>query len=102
MLLQSQLDAETAFYIDCEPVGGVNKEEMELDFHPDEALDHVVKIASGIAARLSDAVAESASMGRPPRRIDMDFSLKVDSNATVSVARSADGGQFRVKVCWAP
>ena len=45
MLLRSQLDHQTVLYIDTEPVGGVNKEEMEENFHSDDALDHVVQIA---------------------------------------------------------
>lgn len=100
MLLVSQLDEDTALYIDAEVVGGVDKGEMETFFHPDNTLDDVVKIASGIGARLAATAERSAAASPPPQRLEMEFALKVDSNATISVARSLDAGQFRFRVIW--
>lgn len=100
MLVVSKLDDNTALYIDAEAVGGVNKAEMEVFFDPDETLDDVVKIASGIGARLAAAATASAQANPAPRTLEMEFALKVDSNATISVARNLDVGQLRSRVVW--
>jgi hypothetical protein len=94
MLLQTRLDAETDLFIDCETSGGFDKDQTALDFHPDDATDHVVTIAKGVVARLKD-VAEAAG---GDAQVEVTFSIKVDSNAVVAVARQPDAGQFRVTV----
>lgn len=102
MLLQSRLDHKTVLLIDTEAVGGVNKDEMEVHFHPDDALDHVVQIATGIARNLAVTAAGAESTVPKPMALDVDFGLKIDSNATVAVARTPESGQFRVRVRWEP
>jgi hypothetical protein len=102
MLLQSRLDHQTTLLIDTEPVGGVNKEELDVVFHPDDALDHVVQIAAGVAKQLAVAAAGVHTAVPQPGEFELEFGLKIDSNSTVSIARSAGAGQFQVRVRWAP
>ena len=94
MLLQTRLDAETDLFIDCETSAGFDKDQTALDFHPDDATDHVVTIATGVVARLKD-VARAAG---DDAQVEVSFSIKVDSNAVVAVARQPDAGQFRVTI----
>jgi hypothetical protein len=102
MLVESRLGPKTVVYVDCEAVGGVNKEDMTTDFHPDDILDHVVRLGAGVASRLATAAEDSASAMPPPRQVEIAFGVRVDSNATVAIARTPDEGQFRVKVSWQP
>lgn len=94
MLLQTRLNADTELFIDCETSGSFDKDETALDFHPDDAADHVVTIAKGVVARLRD-VSEAAG---DDAQVEVSFSVKIDSNAVVSVAREPGAGQFRVTV----
>ena len=71
-----------------------------MDYHPDEALDHVVQIAAGVANQL--AVAAAGVHTAAPKPGELEFGIKIDSNSTVSIARSAATGQFRVRVRWTP
>ena len=100
MLLESRLSDDTALFIDCETVGGFDKSQNDLDFHPDQAIENVCRIAGSIAAELAAAARGAASTKPSPAGLELEFSVKVDSQATVSVARSPDAGQFRVRVRW--
>lgn len=100
MLVVSRLDENTALYIDAEVVGGVDKSEMETFFHPDDTLDDVVALASGIGSRLAEAAQQIGDDVTAPSSFEVEFSLKVDSNATIAVARNLSVGQFKFRVVW--
>jgi hypothetical protein len=97
MLLCTQLDENTDLYVDCETSGSFDKGQTSLDFHPDDAINHVVTIASGVATKLQ-AIAASAGKGAA---VDVEFGVKIDSDAVVSVARGVEAGQFRVRIRYA-
>ena len=100
MLLETRLPGDVALYIDCETVGGFDKGGGMGGFDPDEVVQNVVKTATGLAAALA-ASATGAAEARPvPANIELEFGLRVDSNAVVSVAQNPAAGQFKVKVRW--
>jgi hypothetical protein len=94
MLLCTQLDEKTDLYVDCETTGTFDKSQTSLDFHPDDAIGHVVTIATGVASKLQAMAAGAGG----DAEIDVEFGIKIDSNAVVSVARNTNDGQFRVRV----
>ena len=100
MLLESRLSDDTVLLIDCETVGGFDKSDATSDFHPDEAITNVCKLAGDVAMELSRTTS-AAAKGKPsPAGLELSFSIKIDSKAAVSVARTPNDGQFRVRVRW--
>ena len=100
MLLESRLSDDTVLFIDCETVGGFDKSDAAGDFRPDDAISHVCKLAGDVAMELSRATA-AAARGKPsPAGLELSFAIKVDSKATVAVARNPNEGQFKVRVRW--
>lgn len=97
MLLQTELADGTEIYIDCETTGGFDKDSATLDFHPDDAAKNVVKIATAVAQDLR-AVAAGAGDGTT---LEVEFSVKIDSKAVVSVGRNAADGQFQIRLRYA-
>ena len=101
MLLESRLSDDTALFIDCETVGGFDKASSSDEFfHPDEALQHVCRIAGQVATELAAAARSAAGTTPSPAALELEFALKVDSQATVSIARNPDGGQVKGRVRW--
>lgn len=94
MLLQTRLDENTDLFVDCETSGGFDKDQTALDFHPDDATDHVVSIATGVAARLRAVAAAAGEQAE----VEVTFGVKIDSNAVVCVSRDPGAGQFQVRV----
>jgi len=100
MLLESRLQDGTALFIDCETVGGFNKSETAGDFHPDDAVTHVCKLAGEVAMELCRTTT-AAAKGKPsPSGLELEFAIKVDSKAVVSVARNPMDGQFKIRIKW--
>lgn len=100
MLLESRLSDDTALFIDCETAGGFNKSDATSNFRPDDALRNVCKIAGDVAGELAASARAAAGAKPAPGGLELEFSLKVDANACVSVARSPEGGQFKVRIRW--
>lgn len=101
MLLESRLSDDTTLFIDCETVGGFDKSSTSDEFfHPDEAIQNVCRIAGQIASELAASARAAAGTKPAPAGLELEFSVKVDSQATVSVARAPDAGQFKVRVRW--
>jgi len=100
MLLESRLSDDTTLFIDCETAGGFDKSEATNDFHPDDAIKHVCRIAGQVASELAESARAAAGATPSPGSLELQFSVKVDSRASVSVARTADDGQFKVTVRW--
>jgi|GEM_PF-2202982 len=100
MLLESRLADDTPLFIDCETVGGFDKSDAGTDFHPDDAIKHVCTIAGQVANELAKAARAAAGAKPSPGGLELEFAVKVDSKATVSVARNPNDGQFKVRVRW--
>ena len=99
MLLESRLSPTTTILIDSEAVGTVDKGMLPAEFHPDDALRHVVATAIAAAEALAGV---GAGAGAGGAEVELAFTVRVDSNAVVSIARSASEGQFSVRVRWSP
>jgi hypothetical protein len=100
MLLESRLADDTALFIDCETVGGFNKSDTSDGFHPDDAIKNVCQIAGQVAAELASSARSAAGAKPSPGSLELEFAVRVDSNATVSIARNSNDGQFKVTVRW--
>ncbi|MBL8615250.1 MAG: hypothetical protein JNM72_06555 [Deltaproteobacteria bacterium] len=100
MLLETRIGGKVPLFVDCETVGGFDKGGGAGGFDPDEVVENVVKTASGLAQALA-ASATGAAEARPvPAAIELEFGLRVDSNAMISVAQNPSQGQFKVRVRW--
>lgn len=91
MLLESQLPNRTTLVFDAESVGGIDKGALTVQGHPDKIVPRAVEVIRALATELAGvaAIAEAPD-------IEIAFTVRVDSNAVVSIARSADEGQLRV------
>jgi hypothetical protein len=99
MLLESRLSPTTTILIDAEAVGSVDKGMLPADFHPDDALRHVATTAIAAAEALASV---AAGAGAGAAEVELAFTVRIDGNAVVSIARNAGEGQFAVKVRWSP
>lgn len=103
MLLESRLDADTTLFIDVEPTPGFAKDEGTLGFHPDQILDNVVKVSTLVAQMLASAgAATQGETAAAPTLVSLEFGIKVDGNAVVSLAARPDWAHFRIKTEWSP
>ncbi len=102
MLLESRLDENTTLLIDAEAMGGISKDDVDADFHPDDVFDHVVNTAAVVARKLAEAAARSTEAFPTPTGIDMRFGVRVDSNSVVSVSRNPSQAQFQITASWRP
>ncbi len=100
MLLESRLSDGTQLFIDCETSGGFDKSDAASNFHPDDAVKNVCRVVGLVAAELSEAARTAASTKPAPSGIELDFTVKVDSKAAVSVGRNPEDGQFKIRVKW--
>ena len=102
MFLECRIDEETVIYIDAEAAGGVSKDQMANDFHPDQAIQNVVNLAAAVARKLSEAAAGGSVSIPAPMEISLDFGIRIDSDAVVSLSRNLPSSQFTVRVRWRP
>lgn len=104
MLLQSNLDENTFLMVEVESTGNFAKGEGEdSPFHPDAILANVVRAATLVATKLSEAAqAASQDSVAPPARLKLSFGLKVDGGSVVSLASDASAAHFRVEAEWSP
>jgi hypothetical protein len=98
MLLESRLAGGALLLIDCENVGGVDKNAVGAGAHPDEILQNAVNIIRGAAATLGEGL--SAEGRSPPVVMEVEFGVRVDANSTVVLARSPTDAHFRVRLRW--
>ncbi len=103
MLLESHLNKDTILYIDVEPMQGFAKDEGTHDFHPDQVLENVVKVSTLVAQQLAEtAAAASEGAHQTPSRLTLEFGIKVDLNAVVSLAPKPGESHFKITAEWAP
>ena len=98
MLLESRLGTGQVLLIDCENAGGVDKNAVGANAHPDMILQSVVEIIQTAADTLGAGLSLA---GQPaPVVMEVEFGIRVDANATVAVARQADQAHFRIRLRW--
>lgn len=97
MLLESRIDDRTILVIDAESVGGIDKGSLTVHSHPDKIMTRTVEIIRAVATQVVAAVDVGAAS---PTEMEVDFAVRVDSNATVALSRKADEGQFHVTLRW--
>ncbi len=102
MLLESRIDENTRILIDAQAAAAISKDDTGLDYHPDDVLDHVIRISSVMAKKLAEAVATTAEAFPQPSSVEIRFGIKVDDSSVVSVCRNPDLAQFQIKATWAP
>src|SRR5687768_12287074 len=95
MLLESRINDRTTLVIDAESVGGIDKGALTTQSHPDKIVPRTIEIIRAVAEQLSTAAEASAVSS-----MDVNFAVRVDSNSTVSVARTPNDGAFRVTLRW--
>lgn len=97
-LLESRINDRCTAVIDCEAAGGIDKGALSVVSHPDKVVPMAMEVIRGIAAELGEALHVDAI--RPPSGMTVAFSIKVDPNAVVQIARSHEQGQFKVTLEW--
>ena len=98
MLLESHLTDRLVLLIDCENQGGVDKNAAGSGAHPDEILDNAVTIIQAAAERLGAGL--SLAGAAAPVTMEVEFGVRVDANAVVSLARNPADAHFKVKLRW--
>ena len=98
MLLESRISDRVVLLVDTENKGGVDKNAVGSNSHPDQILDGTMAIIQAAAERMGSAL----SMGGdpPPVVMEIEFGVIVDGNARVALARTPEQGHFRVKLRW--
>ena len=94
MLLESHLDDKSIIVFDCESVGTVDKGGVAVRGHPDKVLSSMIVAIKSIARQVGEAL--NVDTLPAPTDMEVRFSLKVDSNAIVSIARNEADGQVVV------
>jgi hypothetical protein len=100
MLLECRVDDKTVIYIDAEASAGLDKGGGGADFVPDKAIDNILRTTAGMAKRLSDLLGQETFVVSPPSRLAIDFGVRVDSLAAVSVSKTPEECQFRISLEW--
>ncbi len=98
MLLESRIDDRYTLLIDCENMGGVDKNAAGGVGHPDRVLDSAVKVIRAAAERLGAGLSVEGTPA--PVTMEVNFGVRVDQNAVVSLARNPDDAHFRVTLRW--
>lgn len=98
MLLESRINDRSTLTIDAESVGGIDKGGTSVQSHPDKLLPNLLVAIQGVAENIGEAF--DVDTAYPPAEMEVSFTLRMDSNSIVSVARSAEAGQFKVTLRW--
>ncbi|MDP2305856.1 MAG: CU044_2847 family protein [Pseudomonadota bacterium] len=98
MLIESRINERCTLTIDAETVGGIDKGSLSVHSHPDKMVPLVVAAIRGVAESVGQAV--NVDMPLPPSEMEIAFTVRMDSNAIVSIARAPDAGQFKVTLRW--
>lgn len=98
MLLESRINERCTLLIDAETVGGIDKGSQSSHSHPDKLVPLITAAIRGVAEGLGEAMNVTAAI--EPSEMEVSFTMRMDSNAVVSIARSADAGQFGVTLRW--
>ncbi len=98
MLLESRLNDKTRLLIDCETVGGIDKNAATGNSDPDRVLECAVELIKHTAAQLAGGISVEALPA--PVRMEIEFGVRIDSNAVVALAQHPNSGQIRVRMRW--
>lgn len=99
MLLESKVTDRCTLVIDCETVGGIDKGSLTVVSHPDKVVPQAIGMIRGLAEELGASL-HLENQSHPPAKLRVEFTVKVDSNAVVQVARNGETGQFKVTLEW--
>ena len=95
MLLETRLEDDTYILIDAEPMPGIGRNDGQYN-SPADALENMLRLAAQVTRRFKDLLDEDST----PDRMGVTFGVRVDGNATVSLARKPDNAQFQITAEW--
>ncbi len=98
MLLETRINDRATLVIDAEAVGGIDKSSTSINSNPDKVMSAAMAAIRAVAENVGEAGLVDATT--PPSEMEVSFTVRVDSNSTVSIARSPDAGQLRVTLRW--
>lgn len=98
MLLESRVNDKVTLLIDCESVGGVDKNSVGGNSLPDDALKSTIAIIQAAAETLGAGLSLAGSS--PPVMMEVKFGVKIDANAIVSLSRNPQDAHFQVLLRW--
>jgi hypothetical protein len=98
MLLESRVNEKITLLIDCESQGGVDKNAVGGNAHPDDVIPSAVKIIQAAAEQMG--VGLSLAVLPAPVSMEVEFGVRVDANAIVALARTPEEAHFRVRLRW--
>lgn len=98
MLLESRLNERCTLVLDCESVGGIDKGALSVVADPDKVIPNAIHTVRGVAELFGEALVGESP--HSPVAMRLEFTLKVDSNAVVQVARANEMGHFKVTLEW--
>lgn len=99
MLLESRVEGALV-YIDAETAGGIDKGTLEVEFEPERILDNVASAIAVVARKLAEGAAQTSTVFPAPQEVEVTFAVRIDSQSVVSVSRTAEHGQFKVRLVW--
>lgn len=97
MLLECRVGEGSFIVLDAESTGGIDKSVTKIVSHPDQVVGQTLDAIRAIAGSFGAGVGDSAER---PSTLEVQFGVRVDSNATVTVAKTPEQGQFRVTLRW--
>ena len=93
MILESHIGDKHVLPIDCESDSGLNKGGNARSAHPDKVVENMGVIIGLLHAELSRAAAAAGVTDG-----EIEFGIRVDMGANVSIAKVPSEGQLRVKL----
>lgn len=95
MLLESYVGDKKVLVFDCESVSSIEKGGLTgVTGHPDKIVPVMVETVRMVADQMR-AVMEGPN---PPHAAELEFGLKVDTSAVVSIARHVGDAHFVVRL----
>lgn len=98
MLLESRLNDKTTLLIDCESVGGIDKNAPGGNAQPDRVMEYAVELIKNTASHIGHGI--SVEQLPAPVMMEIEFGIRIDSNAVVALAQNPNSGQIRVRMRW--
>lgn len=98
MLLETRVNDKIKLLIDCESIGGVDKNAVGGNSHPDDAFKSTIAIIQAAAETLGAGL--SLEVNPAPVMMEVKFGVRIDANAIVSLSRTLQEAQFQVCMRW--
>lgn len=94
MLLESYVSEKKVLVFDTEVVASLDKGGTSVTGHPDKILPSILEAIQVVNESLRPAIASAQNA----LELEVEFGLKVDSNAVVSIARQSHDAQVVVRL----